>query len=156
MGVPLLDVDRAQVTRDQDGQVVINDPDCPLLVAVKVGKVAGQRQITELTVQARHPTARISPAALVRLPLAQIRHLAVAAGHPNEAHYRALAQPKPRGQRGWDVGHWERVLAVYEWATETRRPGGGAQAIAEFWGVSIDPTVYRWLATARKRAGGRS
>lgn len=151
MTTPLLDVDSAQVTREPGGAVIINDPDCPLLVAVRVGNVAGRRQITELTVQCRHANARISPAALTRLPLSQIRHLAVAAGHPTEAHYRSLARPKPRGQRGWDTGHWDRVLAVYEWATETRRPGGGAQAIADFWGVTVDPTAYRWLVTARAR-----
>ncbi|MCZ7478877.1 hypothetical protein [Micromonospora sp. WMMC273] len=152
----MLNVDRAQVTRDQDGQVVISDPDCPLLVAVKVGEVTGRRQITELTVQARHPSARISPGVLHRLPLAQIEHLAVVASHPNEAYYRALARPKPTGQRGWDDGHWDRVLAVHQWAEETRRPGGGAAAVAELWGVAVDPTVYRWMATARKRSGGRS
>lgn len=151
MGMPLLDLDQAVVTRGPDGTVTVDDPDSPILVSVRVGRQQGRLEITDLSVTARHPSARISPAALARLPLAQIRHLAGVVGHPNEAYYRQLARPKPTGARGWDDGHWERVLAVYEWAVATGRPGGGAQAVADLWGVTVNPTVYRWLATARTR-----
>lgn len=149
---PLVDIDRAQVTRQGDGTVMVDDPEAPIAVAVAVDTSGGRARLTRLTVEVRAAAVRISAAGLARLPIAQLVHLAAAAtggGYPDEPYYRQLAQPKPRGQRGWDAGHWERVMAVWEWAENVGRPGGGAQAVADFWGVSRDPTVYRWLSIAR-------
>lgn len=155
-GPALIDVDRAQVLTAPDGTVTVDDPDSPLLLSVRVVIERGRPQVVHVALNARHPDARISTAALGRLPLTQVVYLAAQrlqpGGHPNEAHYRALARPKPRGQRGWDDGHWERVLAVYRWARDTRRPGGGVQAVADLWGVSASPTAVRWLREARRRA----
>lgn len=155
MTMTVVDLDAAQVTRDGDGLVTIDDPGCPLLVSVRVERYGTRRadphRITELTVRTRHPSGRIAAGTLARLPLSQIRQLAAAA-HTNEHYYRALAVPKQPGRRGWDDGHWQRVLEVYEWARSTGRPGGPARAIADLWAVAVDPTVYRWLATARCRA----
>lgn len=144
-----MNVDGALVTRHGDGTVTVDDPACPLRVRVRV--TAGR--LTDITVTARHPGARITSSALARLPLRQVRHLASTAAHPNEAYYRALALPRPPGHRGWDEGHWSRVLAVYRWAQDTGRPGGGAAAVAELWQVTRNPTAYRWLAQARRRTG---
>lgn len=149
---PLVDLDRAQVTRQSDGMVLVDDPQSPISVAVAVDTRGGRARLTRLTVEVREVAVRISAAGLARLPISQLVHLAAAAaggGYPDEPYYRQLARPKPRGQRGWDAGHWTRVLSVWEWAEGVARPGGGAQAVADFWGVSRDPTVYRWLAAAR-------
>lgn len=149
----MIDVDRAMISRRDDGTVVVDDPQAPVIVAVRIDTATGSARASALTVEARWPTTRISAALLARLPLSQIVPLAASTsggGHPDEPYYRQLARPKPRGRRAsWDRGHWERVLAVYEWAIRVRRPGGGARAVADFWGVTIDPTVYRWLKIAR-------
>lgn len=149
---PLVDLDRAQITRQGDGTVVVNDPESPIAVAVAVDTSGGPARLTRLTVEVREAAVRLSAAGLARLPIAQLVHLAASAmgnGYPDEPYYRQLARPRPHGQRAWDRGHWTRVLSVWEWAETVGRPGGGAQAVADFWGVSRDPTVYRWLAIAR-------
>ncbi len=151
---PLVDIDRAQVTRQGDGTVMVDDPEAPVAVTLAVDTSGGRARLIRLTVEVRERAARISSAALARLPISQLVHVAAAAcggGHPDEPYYRQLARPKPLGQRGWDTGHWSRVMAVHEWAESVGRPGGGAQAVADFWGVSRDPTVYRWLTAARTR-----
>lgn len=149
----MIDVDRAQITRRDDGTVVVDDPQAPIIVAVRIDTATGTARASSITVEARGPAARISAALLARLPLSQIVPLAAATsgnGHPDEPYYRQLAKPKPRGRRAsWDRQHWGRVLAVYDWAVRVDRPGGGARAVADFWGVTIDPTVYRWLKIAR-------
>jgi hypothetical protein len=152
----MIDVDRAQVSRREDGTVVVDDPSAPVVVGVRVDTSTGSARATMVTVEARSAATRISAALLARLPLAQIVPLAASTsgnGHPDEPYYRQLARPKPVGlHASWDRGHWDRVLAVYEWAVRVDRPGGGARAVADFWGVTIDPTVYRWLKIARGRA----
>lgn len=153
---PLLDLDRAQITRESDGTVRVDDPEGTVAVGVRVDTSAGPARLIRLTVEVRTPAVRLSAAGLARLPIAQLVHLAAATmggGYPDEPYYRQLARPKPRGQRGWDSGHWSRVLAVWEWAETVGRPGGGAQAVADFWGISRDPTAYRWLAVARTLTG---
>lgn len=151
----MIDVDRAQITRQSDGTVLVDDPAAPVTVAVQVDHSSGIARATQVTVTARGP-ARISTSLMSRLPLPQIVSLAAATGgtgHPDEPYYRQLARPKPRGARAhWDRGHWQRVLAVYEWAEKVDRPGGGARAVAQFWNVTVDPTVYRWLKIARGKA----
>lgn len=79
---------------------------------------------------------------------------AVGDAHPNETFFRMLARPKPHGAQHWDPDHWGRVLAVHDWAVATRRAGGGARAVADLWGVSQNPTAYRWLREARRREAG--
>lgn len=149
----MIDVDRAQITRRNDGMVVVDDPDAPVVVAVHIDTSAGSARATGVEVRARHAGVRISAALLARLPLPQIVLVAASTGgngHPDEPYYRQLARPKPRGRRAsWDPGHWQRVMAVHEWAERVERPGGGARAVADFWGVTVDPTVYRWLKIAR-------
>jgi len=141
--------------------VLFDDPGSPWLVRVWVGiDRRGRRYISRLRVDSRPGHPPISAARLARLPTSQLLHVASAQlaaarpdGHPNEAWYRMLATPLPRGQRSWGDDHWDRVLVVHQWATDTGRPGGGAQAVADLWGVSVNPTVYRWLAQARSRQG---
>lgn len=147
---PLLRLDQAQITRDSTGAITVDDPDSPVIVVVTVAPGPSPRQISELTIRARHPSARISPAALARLPLTQIRQIAARTdGHPNDVIWRTAIVPKSAGSRSWDVAHWHQVLAVYDWAIRTNRAGGGVQAIADMWNVSRDPTAYRWLSKAR-------
>lgn len=147
---PLVRLDQAQVTRDASGRVVIDDPDSPVVVSITT-RPDNAHRIQELTISARHPSARITPASLVRLPLAQMRHLAARTDqHPNDVVWRTELAPKPVGSRHWPDHHWDQVRRVHEWATRTGRPGGGPQAIADFWGVTRNPTAYRWIAYARR------
>jgi hypothetical protein len=154
----LLRLDQAQITRDGTGTVTVDDPDSPVIVVVRVDRTRAPLQtplqISELTIRARHPSARITPASLSRLPLSQIRCIAAREdGHPNDLIWRSKISPKPAGCRSWGDDHWRQVLDVYEWATATRRPGGGSQAVADMWNVARNPTAYRWLATARGLRG---
>lgn len=154
-----LDVDRARIARAGDRSVLFDDPAAPWLVRVWVGTDRrGRRHIARLRIDARPAGQPISAARMARLPTAQLLHVAAAQlaaartdTHPNEAWYRMLASPKPRGSRSWPDEHWERVLIVHQWAVDTARPGGGARAVADLWGVSTNPTAYRWLAAARTR-----
>jgi hypothetical protein len=149
MTTPLVDLGAAQISRDRSGVVTIDDPDSPLLLRVRTDTTTEPARIVELTVIARHPSARISSAGLARLPLVQIRHVAVASGtHPNDALWHANVAPKPVGVRSWGRDHWDEVLDVYDWAIATGRPGGGPQAVADMWHVARNPTAYRWLKRA--------
>lgn len=145
--MPLLNPANAQLTMDSDGSITLDDPDSPLLVTVRLD---ANHRLSHLSITARHPTGRITSAGLSRLPLAQIQRLAVAVKTiaPDTTWWTATASLKPLGSRSWGNNHWEHVLAVAEWATN--RPGGPAKAIADLWGVSLRPTAYRWLATARR------
>lgn len=148
-----IDVDAAQVSHASDGSVVVDDPGSPWLVRLWVRVVEGRARIVRMRVDVRDRTVGITAARLGRLPTAQLLHVALSeAAHPNETFYRMLAVPKPAGQRSWDDGHWARVLQVYQWALATNRPGGGVRAVADMWGVSVNPTARRWLAEARRRA----
>lgn len=154
MTTPLVDLGAAQISRDGTGTVTIDDPDSPLLVRVRTDTTTEPARIVELTVVARHPAGRISAAGLARLPLVQIRHVAVASGaHPNDAIWRLNVTPKPVGVRTWGRDHWDEVIDVNDWAIETRRPGGGGQAIADMWHVARDPTAYRWIKHAMAVTG---
>lgn len=152
----LLNVDNAQVTTTPQGAVTVDDPGCPLIVTVRVSLEAHRVQLDDLQVTSKPGWgARITPATLSRLPLQQVVMLAAARLHstiPNEAVMRLLARPKPPGQRSWSPEHYQAVLTVFQWARDNRRPGGGVQAVAEFWGVNAMSTAKRWLATARRLA----
>lgn len=150
----MLDVGRARVAHTSDGAVVFDDPGAPWVVRVWPRTGPRGRYVGRLRVDVRDPEVGVTAARLARLPTSQMLHLAAStapgrSAHPNEAFFSMLAQPK-RG-RHWDDGHWERVLAIFEWAVETRRPGGGRVAVAEKYGVTPNPTVDRWLAEARRR-----
>jgi hypothetical protein len=151
--IPLVDLSRAQITRMGPGTIVISDPESPLVITATVDAKRTPRRIVELIVSARTDQARITAAALSRLPVHQICHIATI-GHmrANEVFLRCDVTPRPVGSRKWDDRHWQQVLDVYQWAKDTKRAGGGAQAIADIWGVSRNPTAYRWLARARNIA----
>lgn len=153
---PLLRLDQAQITRDSGGTVTIDDSESPILVSVRVAPTP-HRHITELIVTARHPSGRITPAGLARLPLDQIRHIAARSDpHPNDLPLRAEITPKLPGQRSWGVEHWRQVLDVYQWAVSTNRPGGGPRAVADMWDVTRNPTAYRWITHARSILTGQT
>lgn len=148
---PQLSLDRAAVTRHSDGSVRVDDPECPFAVTLRVDTVGGRVRLTSLTVDTRD-TARITAKGLSRLPLPQLLHIAAlrqATSHPNEDHWRSLVQPKPYGERDWPDSHWQLVWDVFCWAVETKRPGGGFQAVADLWCVARRPTAYRWVERAR-------
>lgn len=151
---PLLDVDRAQVSRGPDGSVTFDDSGAPWIVRVWIVDIDGRACIDRMQIDAREPGMCVTATRLGRLPTAQMLQVAAAEvlGHGGEIYYRMLARPLPRGARSWDRGHYTRVLAVHDWAVRTRRPGGGAQAVADLWGVAKNPTAWRWLAAARKIA----
>ena len=153
-----IDVEQARVSPNRDRSVLFDDPSSPWLVRVWVGRDRRRRYISRIRIDARPGAAPITAARLARLPTVQLLHVASAQlaatrpdTHPNEAWYRMLATPRPRGQRTWDDGHYERVLNVYHWAVDTDRAGGGVRAVADLWGVSVTPTAYRWLSEARRR-----
>ena len=154
-----MDLTRARVARSGDGSVVFDDPTSPWVVRVWPKSGPRGRYVARLRVDVRDPTIRITSARLAALPVAQMLHVAAGerAGdlsHPNEAFYRMLAAPKRPGSRSWGRDHYDRVVTVYDWAVESGRAGGGARAVAEFWGVAVNPTVYRWLARARREDRG--
>ena len=153
---PILDADRAQISRTPDGAVVVDDPASPWLVHVWISDVEGRACISRIQVEARGEPVCVTSARLGRLPTAQILQVAAAEvlgdGHGAEMYYRLLAAPRPRGTRSWGADHYARVLAVHDWATATGRPGGGAQAVADLWGVAKNPTAWRWLSAARRKA----
>lgn len=156
MTTPLIDLGQAQIVRDGTGAVTVDDPDSPLVVRVRVESGGAPSRITEITVSARHPCARISAAGLARLPLTQIRHVAaVSSTHPNDAPWHAALAPRQAGTRSWDLRHWDEVLDVHDWAIRTGRPGGGYQAVAEMWDVTRNPTAYRWVRHAIAATGRR-
>lgn len=143
-----------QVGRRADGTVTFDDPASPWEVAVRVGGSGESIHIQQLVVTVRPGGLPITSSRLARLPVQRMRHLAAAAvaqpTHPNEVYYRMLAAPRPVGRRQWPEDHWSRVAEVFNWAERTGRPGGGSRAIADLWQVSINPTVYRWLARVRE------
>jgi hypothetical protein len=117
----------------------------------------GRACISRITIESRDAEPMcVTSTRLGRLPTAQILQGAAAevlgSGHDGEMFYRLLAVP--RGERSWGPEHYARVLAVHEWAVKTGRPGGGAQAVADLWGVAKNPTAWRWLARARRTARG--
>lgn len=127
------------------------------MVRVWVNHSPAGHRIARLRVDVRGETGpALTASRLSRLPLSQILQVAaahsIAGEHPNLAYYQMLAAPKPAGQRSWDEGHWGRVLQVYDWASQTGWPGGGAAAVSHLWGVAVNPTVYRWLTRARQGA----
>ena len=152
----VIDTESAQVGRTSDGAVVFDDSGAPWVV--RVWPAAESGRIRRIRVDVRAGGQPITASALGRLPIAQMVAIAASSSaqtrgqqlHTNEVFYRLLAKPKQH--RSWDDGHWERVLTVFDWARLTRRPGGGARAVADLWGVSVNPTVWRWLAEARRRA----
>lgn len=157
-----VDLNRARLLARADGSTVVDDPGSPWRVrAWTRHDPAGRCRLTRIQVEVRDLTAaggNITAARLASLPVAQILHAAGATrtpptAHPNEPYYRLLARPRPVGSRHWDPGHWQRVLTVWEWAEATGRPGGGSRTVADFWAVTVNPTVYRWLAHARSVAG---
>lgn len=149
---PLLDVDRAQISQGPDGSVTVDDPHAPWVVRVWVVDIDGRACIDRMQVDAREPGLCVTAARLGRLPTAQILQVAAAEvfGQGGEIYYRMLARPRARGSRSWDRDHYTRVLAVHDWAVRTNRTGGGAQAVADLWGVAKNPTAWRWLAAARR------
>lgn len=157
-----LDVDQARISRSRDRSVLFDDPGSPWIVRVWVGTTHRRRYrryISRIRIDVRPGGPPITAARLASLPAGQLLHVAAAQlatalpdGHPNEAWYRMLASPKPRGSRSWPVEHWDRVLEVHRWAEDTQRPGGGARAVADLWGVAVNPTAYRWLGYARRRS----
>lgn len=146
----LVDLDRA-VIEVSGSSIMVDDPDSALLVKVEIDQ---QRRISQLKVAVRHPSGRITGRALARLPIAHIQRLAVVAmtksPSPDEIWWTTAARRKPSGG-SWDQRHWETVLSVATWAKQTGRPGGGPQAVADLWGVTKNPTAYRWIKMARSR-----
>lgn len=154
----VVDVPRATLSI-RNGGVVIDDPTSPWIIKAWVSRqrtTPNQPILRRLQLEAR-PGIDLASTRISRLPLRQIRRIAASmtaaadADHPNETWYRMLATPRTRGD---DEAHWERVLAVYEWAKTTGRVGGGARAVADLWGVSLRPTAYRWIAQARQHKPG--
>jgi hypothetical protein len=155
---PLVDVDQARIRISRDDAVVVDDPASPWLLRLWVRPDRWARPVVaRIRIDVRNLDTPVTTARLARLPVGQLLQLAAVEAartqHPNEAFYRMLARPRRPGQRRWDDEHWTRVLQVFDWGRATGRPGGGQRAVADLWGVAVNPTVWRWLAEARRRRG---
>lgn len=146
---PLINLVEAQLSVAEDGTVTIDDPGSPVVMKVK----AEGTHISRIEITIRNSNSQINASSISRIPMAEIKRLAIAARSPvtQETWVTISAALKPVGTRSWDSDHWERVKAVAEWAETTNRPGGKYQAVADFWGVSRNPTAGRWLRRATKQ-----
>lgn len=154
-----MDITKAGYGLTDDG-VVIDDPDSPWLVRAHVGiRPNGRPILTELHVVARDDNPPTLTASwLCRLRTRSILQVATAlqlgSQHENEAYYRVLAAQVSPG-RARTPDHYRRVLTVASWASTAHRTGGGAGAVAEFWGVTRR-TAFRWLRHARETSRASS
>lgn len=152
-----MNVLRATIGNGPDGSVIIDDPEAPYVVRLWLTAEDGHTYISSIRVDVR--SEPISAARLGRLPIEAMLDVVSdrrrMTGHANEALYGLLTRGPRPGAAGRPEDHWGLVLEIYEWARETNRPGGPARAVADMWGVQVDPTVYRWLAETRRRFGGR-
>lgn len=139
-------VDRA-VTGLVGRGVLIDDPEAPFIVNVVIRQTDGVPRMEELSIIPKMGAA-VRQNWLAKLPLREIFTAAVALSFGsevvNESYYRRIAA-------GGVAPLDDRVLAVAEWATQIKRPGGQAQAVADLWGVHVR-TAHRWLRHVRERA----
>ena len=136
---------------DGCGSVCLDDPASDVIVTVTTEAQPGrhQRRITTITVTVRDGAdTAITSGLLARLPLTELARYAAPTRHPNDVHWRTVADTKPVGTRSWPDTHWPAVAAVWRWAHDTSRPGGPNATVAEFWQVS-NITTKRWLAHCR-------
>lgn len=140
-----MDVSRAQLSNLGDAVVMV-DPDWPWDVTVRLSQDSERPEVLELVLTADpNDPQPITSTVLAQVPVRQIASVAASALRgEGEAQYRMLARPRPVGARSWPADHFQRVQRVASWARQTGRPGGGAQAVAEFWGVHYR-TARRWL-----------
>lgn len=143
---PAFDIDRATTGLVGRG-VFIDDPEAPFLLNIVIRQTDGVPRMDELSIIPKQGMA-IRQNWLRTLPLRQIFMAAVALSFGsetvNESYYRRIAA-------GGVAPLDDRILSVAEWATQIRRPGGQAQAIADLWGVNVR-TAHRWLRRVRERA----
>lgn len=142
-----MDVSRAVTGLVADG-VYLDDLDAPYAVVANIVQVDGAAKLTELTISPKNGRA-LQRNWLCELPLREIflaaSAIALGSEHTNESYYRRLAA-------GGIADQESRILTVAEWAAQVNRPGGRSQAVADFWGVSVQ-TARRWLRRARASAG---
>lgn len=148
-----MDVSRAQLS-NLGGEVAFDDPGFPYRVRVALRETADRPEVISLAVESRG--APITAGVLTQIPVRQLAGIAASemAGGGDESLYRALALPRPEGERSWSPDHFERVSRVASWARRTGRSDGEAGTVAEFWEVN-PRTARRWIATARGRAEAR-
>lgn len=142
-----MNVGRAQLS-NLGGEVAFDDPGFPFRVQVGLRESADRPEVVSLVVVSRGDP--ITAGVLAQIPVRQLAGVAASelSGGGDESLYRALAQPRPAGDRSWPPGHFERVSRVAAWARQTGRDGGEAGTVAEFW--SVNPrTARRWIAQAR-------
>ena len=140
----MVDVSRAQLSNLGD-QVVLVDPGWPWTIRVQLSGDWRSPTVLSLAIESRNGQG-ITPATLSQLPLRQIAGVAASAmAGEGEAQLRMLARPRPHGRRNWPPEHFERVARVASWARAIERPGGAAEAVAEFWNVHYR-TACRWIA----------
>jgi hypothetical protein len=140
-----MDVSTAQLTNTGD-MVQLVDPSFPWTVDVYLSEGTERPEIKGLVIWSREADKPINGATLIALPLRQIASVTASAlAGEGEAQYRMLARPRPAGSRSWPADHYERVARVASWARQIGRPGGGAGAVAEFWGVHYR-TARRWIS----------
>lgn len=144
-----MDVSRAQLSNLR-GKVVLEDPDFPFSVHVRLSPDSERPEVIEMSVISRlEDPEPITSTALSQIPVRQIASVAASALRgEGEALYRMLAQPRAKGARSWSPDHFARVSRVAAWARATGRPGGAAGAVAEFWDVH-HRTARRWISHRR-------
>ncbi len=139
-----MDVSRAQLSNLGD-RVVVQDPEFPWTICIRLSEEADRPMVLSLSVEAQDDLP-ITSSVLSRIPVRQLASVAASAlrGAGEEQLMRMLAQPRPKGSRGWPPDHYARVRRVASWARATGRPGGAAGAVSEFWDVH-HRTARRWL-----------
>lgn len=143
-----MDVSRAQLSSLGD-LVILDDPEFPYAVHVRLDEESERPQVRALSVIARGGDP-VSREVLNRIPVRQLAGVAASSlrGGGDEARYRMLAVPRPEGSRSWPPEHYQRVLRVAHWARRSGRDGGEIATIAEFWAV-CPRTARRWLELGR-------
>jgi hypothetical protein len=140
-----MDITQAVVERLDHDQVRIYLN--PVLLTARVNVIDNRPVLVELTI---HNDAGITASSLADLPMRGITMLAASAVFgAEESIYRRLATPTAVGVRSWTAEHYRRVSQVAAWAARSKRRGGPAVCVAEFWDVH-ERTARRWLAEASR------
>ena len=147
MAMTTLTLDNAQVALDSTGTVTITDPGLPITIRARCDQ---HGYLIHLDLTATDDT-HLTVGKISRLPLAHIRRIA-ATSTIADMVMTSIAVDKPSGTRTWGPDHWQAVRSVAAWARATKRPGGASAAVAQLWGVTRNPTAYRWIKIAERSA----
>lgn len=144
----MVDISQAVIERTGTSEVRIGLP--PWDITAHIHHIDGVPTLTTVTI---HNPAGINATALSRIPWHRLTAIAAdALWGGEEAIYRRMATPIKEAGRQRSAQHYQRVAKVAAWAARSKRPGGPAVCVAQFWGVH-ERTARRWLAAAARCVG---